>query len=262
MNDILEKITLSSLIESTIVALFTILFLRFLTKINKKYLTKHEDNSQMNGLVKVSFQVVKTIIIACAILMVLEINGINVTSLVAGLGLASAAVGLALQDFLKDSIMGAHIVSDHFFSVGDTVKYNDLVGVIENFNMKTTKIRILVDNSVLSICNRNISEITKLSDIAKVDIDLPLAYEEDFERVDVVLNTIIKKIGEMDNVQDAQYLGTDAFLDSAIVYKLRFYCPRSEMYDLRRLALRIIQIELRDNNMSIPYNKLDVHYEK
>ena len=101
---------MSSLIESIIVALFTILFLRFLTKINKKYLTKHEDNSQMNGLVKVSFQVVKTIIIACAILMVLEINGINVTSLVAGLGLASAAVGLALQDFLKDSIMGVHMV--------------------------------------------------------------------------------------------------------------------------------------------------------
>ena len=258
MNNILEKITLSSLIESIIVALFTILFLRFLTKINKKYLTKHEDNSQMNGLVKVSFQVVKTIIIACAILMVLEINGINVTSLVAGLGLASAAVGLALQDFLKDSIMGVHIVSDHFFSVGDMVKYNDLVGVVENFNMNT-KIRILVDNSVLSICNRNISEIIKLSDVTKVDIDLPLAYEEDFERVDEVLNKIIVRIAAMNNVQDAQYLGTDAFLDSAIVYKLRFYCPRSEMYDLRRLALRIIQIELRDNNMSIPYNKLDVH---
>jgi len=152
VNNILEKITLSSLIESIVVALFTILFLRFLTKINKKYLTKHEDNSQMNGLVKVSFQVVKTIIIACAILMVLEINGINVTSLVAGLGLASAAVGLALQDFLKDGIMGAHIVSDHFFSVGDTVKYNDLAGVIENFNMKTTKIRILADDSILSNC--------------------------------------------------------------------------------------------------------------
>ena len=98
-----------------------------------------------------------------------------------------------------------------------------------------------------------------MSDVTKVDIDLPLAYEEDFERVDEVLNKIIVRIAAMNNVQDAQYLGTDAFLDSAIVYKLRFYCPRSEMYDLRRLALRIIQIELRDNNMSIPYNKLDVH---
>ena len=154
--------------------------------------------------------------------------------------------------------MGVHNVSDHFFSVGDMVKYNDLVGVVENFNMMTTKIRILVDNSVLSICNRNISEITKLSDIAKVDIDLPLAYEEDFERVDEVLNKIIVRIAAMNNVQDAQYLGTDAFLDSAIVYKLRFYCPRSEMYDLRRLALRIIQIELRDNNISIPYNKFAI----
>ena len=259
MNNLLEKITLSSLIESVVVVLFTVLVLRFLTKINRKYLLKHEDNTQMGPLVKVSFQIVKTIIIACAVLLVLEINGINVTSLVAGLGLASAAVGLALQDYLKDSIMGAHIVADHFFGVGDVVRYNDLVGVVESFNMKTTKIRILVDDSVLNICNRNISEITKLSETAKVDIDLPLSYEEDFEKVDVVLNAIIKKISKMDNVKDAQYLGTDDLKDSAIIYKLRFYCPRSEMYDLRRLALRIIQIELRDNNISIPYNKLDVH---
>ena len=34
------------------------------------------------------------------------------------------------------------------------------------------------------------------------------------------------------------------------------------MYDLRRKALRLVQIELKENNMSIPYNKLDVHYEK
>ena len=65
-------------------------------------------------LMRVLFGVLRFLIVAGTLLMVLQINGVNVTSGVAGLGLLSAIVGLAKQEILKDVIMGIHIMTDQF----------------------------------------------------------------------------------------------------------------------------------------------------
>ena len=63
----------------------------------------------------VSYDVLKVLVILCVVLTILQINGVNVTSMIAGLGIASAIIGLAFQDLLKDVITGVHIVTDNFF---------------------------------------------------------------------------------------------------------------------------------------------------
>lgn len=259
MNDLLNKITLQSLISTVIVVIFVLILLYLINKINKKYLTRLDNESQMAKLFKYGFKLLRILVIACCIFIIFEINGINVTSLITGLGLVSAAIGLALQDILKDAVMGFHILSDHFFNVGDVVKYKDNLGIVEHFNMKSTKIKLLADNSILNICNRNIDEIIKMPDILTIYIILPLEYEEDFNKIDKVLTIASSKIEQLDKVSSAQYLGTDSFEDSAINYRLSFSCPIKEMYILKRQALRIIQEVLKENNINIPYNKIDIH---
>ena len=82
-------------------------------------------------LLRVALNVLRYLLLLVTILLILQINGINVTSLVAGLGIVSAVVGLALQDILKDVIMGLHILSGRFFSVGDAVRYGIMEGIVE-----------------------------------------------------------------------------------------------------------------------------------
>ena len=53
-----------------------------------------------------------------ATLFVLQLLGFNVSSVIAGVGIVSAIVGLSLQDALKDIIMGFNIIIDSYFSVG------------------------------------------------------------------------------------------------------------------------------------------------
>lgn len=214
------------------------------------------DNAKKEHLARSISTTVKYILAVLAVLTVLQINGINVSSMVAGLGLASAVVGLALQDLLKDAIMGMHIVTDHFYAVGDVVSYNGIEGVVVDFTAKTTKLRCLDDNSILSICNRNISEIRKLSNFSILDV--PLSYQEDAHRVRQVLEELCIRIRQVEDVEDCLYKGAGSFGDSAVIYKIFLYCPPEKKYALRRAALQILQEGLQEAGLSIPYNRLDV----
>lgn len=226
---------------------------------HKKYLAAGKAKGQKATIVRVAFGIIRTLIILGAVLAILQLNGVNVSSVVAGLGLLSAIVGFALQDVLKDIFMGIHIITDHFFVVGDVVKYGDIEGEVVGFTIKTTTIKSIIDQNITTICNRNITEITKMPKSTQVDIDLPLSYEEDIKKVHKVLSDICSKIGNIKGIDRCIYKGTQDFEDSAVIYKLRFFCPPADIPERRRDALRVIQNGLEDAGIHIPYNQLDVH---
>lgn len=205
------------------------------------------------------YNAARGVVVILVILAVLQINEINVTSLVAGLGIASAVVGLALQDYLKDIIMGTHIVRDSFFKEGDVVRYGDKEGVVIEFSMRTTKIRLFANGDILSVSNRNISEISVVPESQFQDIDIGLPYEEDHQRVFDILSDAASRIAQLDGVDDCVMKGIVNFEDSDILYKVRFFCYPSKKYDLRLAANRIILECLTEAGISIPYPQIDVH---
>lgn len=205
------------------------------------------------------FNVARAVVVILVVLAVLQINEINVSSLVAGLGIASAVIGLALQDYLKDIIMGTHIVRDAFFREGDVVRYGENEGTVIEFNMRTTKLKLLKNGDVLTISNRNISEISVVPESQFQDIDIGLPYEEDYQRVFDVLHEACRQIAGLEGVHDAMLKGITAFEDSAISYRVRFFCAPADKFGLRIAANRILLEQLTENGLSIPYPQLDVH---
>ena len=205
------------------------------------------------------YNAARAVVVILVILAVLQINEINVTSLVAGLGIASAIVGLALQDYLKDIIMGTHIVRDSFFKEGDVVKYGAEEGLVIEFSMRTTKIRCFSTGNILTVSNRNISEISVVPESQFQDIDIGLPYEEDHQRVFDILSDAARQIAQLDGVDDCAMKGIVKFEDSDILYRVRFFCYPSKKYDLRLAAIRIILECLTEAGISIPYPQMDVH---
>lgn len=201
--------------------------------------------------------ILKYIILTIAALSVMQSFGVNISSFIASFGIASAIVGLALQDMLKDIIMGVHIMTDHFYSVGDTVRYNGVEGVVISFNIRTTKLRVLSDGSIMTLCNRNVDEIAILSGF--FDIDLPLSYDEDVRKVHETLEGITEKLKDIPGIDNAEYKGTQSFEDSAIIYKIRFYCRPENKWDMWRACIKQIQEGLNEAHITIPYNQLDIH---
>ena len=191
------------------------------------------------------------------VLIILQINGVNVNSAVAGLGIVSTIVGLSLQDVLKDIIMGINITSEDFFSVGDVVKYKDIEGVVVGFSVRTTKIKNTFDDSVITVCNRNISEISRCGGF--IDVDVPLSYGESLRKIRNVMLKICERIKELPEISDCEYKGADSFNSSAVLYKIRVYCNLEYRYDIKRSAISIIQEELEEASIVIPYTQIVLH---
>lgn len=244
-------------IWSAVVGLITVAMYIVVSRISKNYYKKHLVTGTKATLMRVIFSVIHAIIVISGILIILEINGVNVTSMLAGLGIASAIVGFALQDILKDIIMGVHILTDRFFSIGDCVLYEGREGVIEAMTLKTTKIRDLDDLTLVTICNRNISEMRLLAE--RLDLDIPLSYTEDVRKVHETLKKICDDIAAQPLITSCEYKGTKKFEESDILYTVRITCEPKERPDVKRIAIKVVQEGLEAAGISIPYNQLDVH---
>ena len=245
------------LLTSVVIAVLTILLIILVQKISNRFAKQKRFSGEKSTIFRVISGIFRTFLILVAILLILQINGVNVTSLIAGLGIASAIVGLALQDFLKDVIMGVHIMTDHFYSVGECVELNGQETQIIAFTLKTTTAMSLDDHSIITLCNRNVEMIRRLSD--RMDLDVPLSYGEDRTHVDAVLRTVAERIGELQSVSKCDYLGTQNFNDSSIFYRLRIHCDPQKRPDVRRAALLQVRLGLEAENIQIPFNQLDVH---
>ena len=83
----------------------------------------------------------KLVLWAILVLAALDNLGINVTALVAGLGIGGVAVALALQNVLSDLLASLSIVFDKPFVLGDSITVGDMTGTVESIGLKTTRLR-------------------------------------------------------------------------------------------------------------------------
>jgi small-conductance mechanosensitive channel len=80
---------------------------------------------------------------AIAIILILDNLGVNVTGLVAGLGIGGIAIGLAAQGIFKDLFSALSIIFDRPFRRGDTITFDQTTGTVEQIGLKSTRIRSL-----------------------------------------------------------------------------------------------------------------------
>lgn len=224
--------------------------------VKNKFLKKGE-KSRKQGNIQLGLNAAKYLIAILMIVIILQINGVNVSSMATGLGIVGIVVGFALQDFLKDWIMGISIVWDGYFHVGDIVKYRDYVGPVRKFNFKSTKIWDVETGSLVTVSNRNISEIELISDWC--DIDIPAPYEVEAVRMRAVCGKIADLCANLPEVRSCDFLGTQEFADSQILYRIRIHCTEDKKNETRRRALGIIQDVFAQEKIAIPYSQMDVH---
>ncbi len=204
----------------------------------------------------------KYLVFILIILFALELNGVNTKSLIAGLGILGAVLGLALQDTLKDLINGITIIMDNFFVVGDIVDYQGFMGEVIELGLKTTKIKAL-SGQVKIVSNRNITEIINLSQkLACFTVNVPTGYDDEIAKVEEVLTNVSKNIKKVKNITDCQFLGMEEFDSSSVNYAVRVWCKKGTQWDMKRVVLKMIKQAYEENNLTIPYQQIEVHNGK
>jgi MscS family membrane protein len=129
---------------------------------------------------------VHILIWATALIFLLSEVGVNVTSIIAGLGIGGVAVALAGQETLANFLGSVTVLSDRPFSIGDFIEIDGKQGTVVDIGMRSTRIR-LVTGTTLTIPNKRVAESiienrTPRVDI-RVDFELHFVYETPVEKL-------------------------------------------------------------------------------
>lgn len=261
MNFINEYILKKEIIAPIIILLVSI----FMCSVSKKIISKIFKYSSLSNdgkkktIVNLINNIIVIIILFIAITTILEIYGIDTKSLVASLGVVSLVAGLAIQDLLKDFIVGVSIMLEGQFSIGDWVSINGFKGEVIPSNLRTTKLRAYT-GEIKYLSNRNISEVINYStDRTNLIIDVSVAYESDIDKVKKVLDELCSKLKQDYKLKDLTCLGIQDLADSSINFRLVAITKYSDQFDLDRILKREIVKAFAKNNITIPYNQVVVH---
>jgi small-conductance mechanosensitive channel len=147
----------------------------------------------------------RIILWAIVLLLILDNLGINITGLVAGLGIGGIAVALAVQNILGDLLASLSIVLDKPFIIGDFVVVDSLFGTVEHIGLKTTRIRslggeqlIFSNNDLLKSRIRNYKRMTE----RRVVFSFGVVYQTPLSKLKSI-KQIVQKI--IENAENARF---------------------------------------------------------
>lgn len=247
------------LLCSILVVIIGVIIYSLVVKLIEKTIEKSKvfNSKKSKTYVKLAKSINRYIFIIIVLVIILKIYDVDVSSMLAGIGIISVIIGLAIQDFLKDIIRGASIISDDYFSVGDVIKYKDIEGKVLVVGLKTTKIQELATSNIYSIANRNIEEVAVLSKLLYIKIPLP--YELNLKEQHKVIDDILQMIKGDTLIEDCINVGLTELGSSKMEYLLKVtYNPINKL-QVRRNTLEHIIEGLEKNNIKVPYDQIDIH---
>ena len=204
--------------------------------------------------------IVIAVILIVVVLTVLQLLGINVGSMLAGVGIASIIIGFALQDAMKDIFRGLEIVADDYYDIGDVIKYDDNVGQVTSINLRTTKIQDINTMNIVSIANRNIDKVEVVTGYIYLSAPFPLRIKP--KAATTIMKEIVKKIESLPNVTSVINQGITAVTNSSLNYQLQITCDPMNQLQARRDCLGVIVDVFAANRILLPYTQLDVHAQR
>ncbi len=261
MKYILKKEIIIPIIVLVVCLLLSIISKKIIYKIFNFKKIKIKDGKKKSILNLIS-NIIVFLITLIGILIVLEVYGVDTKSLIASLGVVGIVIGLALQDLLKDFIVGVSIIFEGQFSIGDFVSINGFKGEVIPSNLRTTKLKSLT-GEIKIIYNRNITEIINYSlSLNTLLVDVGVAYESDIEKVNEILDELCVTLKDKYNLKNISCLGVQELSDSSIVFRLGVSVNYQDSFDIDRKIKKDIVLSFKKNNITIPYNQVVVHSGK
>ena len=246
-----------SLITILIAIIFYNIFTSFIIKKFDNTKSKVFKNNKYGTYIKLFRSINKYLFLIIVIFILLKINGVNITSIITGVGVLGIIFGFAVQDALKDIVKGFDILTDSYYQVGDVIRIDKYTGIVKAIGIKTTKLEDIFEKNIVSISNRNIEQVEVLSHM--INIDIPLPYDLKLKEAESIIEYILDEIKKIDKVEKVEYRGVNEFSDSNIKYQIKVYCLPIDKVQIRRNSLTCILRCLENKKIQIPFNQIDIH---
>ncbi|MFU8813633.1 MAG: mechanosensitive ion channel family protein [Balneolaceae bacterium] len=209
----------------------------------------------MGSLINITLKVILILIVAGMI-------GIETTSLIALVGAAGLAVGLALQGSLANFAGGVIILVFKPFKVNDVIEEGDHMGVVERIDILYTQLRTF-DLRVVTIPNGQLANSSVINytrkDTRRVDMSVGISYSDNIGKAREALLAMLKKDERILADPEPVVVFTN-FGDSSLDLSVRAFCKTENYWPVFWDNMERIKTTLDESGITIPFPQRDVHF--
>ena len=227
---------------------------------NRQAKLSAEGAQRQSGSISVLMFVVRVVLFGLAGLLALDNLGINITALVAGLGIGGIAIALAVQTILGDLLASLSITLDKPFEEGDWLRIDDLEGTVEHIGVKSTRLRsvsgeqiVLSNADLLKSRVRNMGRMPERRALFQFGI----AYETPPKKLAEVAH-IVERVVEGVSGTRFEYCKLRQFGDSALQFEVAYFVPepataRHKFLNIGDEVYRRIHAAFADHGIAFAY---------
>ena len=205
--------------------------------------------------------IVYAFLLIAVVLAAIDSLGVNVTSVMAIVGAAGLAIGLALKDSLANFAAGVMIIIFRPFETGDFITAGGTSGVVDEIHLFATLMhtgdnqRIIVPNN--AIISGNIVN-TSTFPTRRVDLVFGIGYDDNIGQARGIIEAVMSA---HDRILDdpAPAIAVGELADSSVNLNVRPWVKAEDYWSVRADLLETIKIEFDQAGISIPYPQQDVH---
>lgn len=223
------------------------------------------NNKEMDkAVVDFIHALVRYLLFVIVLIAALSRIGVQTASVVAVIGAAGLAVGLALQGSLSNFAAGVLIVAFRPFKSGDYVEIGGVAGSVSSIQIFQT-VLTTPDNKMVIVPNASVigGAITNYSrhDTRRIDHVIGVSYGADLQKTKQVITKVLEA-DERILKEPSITVGVVALADSSVNFVVRPWCRTEDYWNVYFDTLQAIKEELDKEGIEIPFPQMDVHLNK
>ncbi|OUR73847.1 mechanosensitive ion channel protein MscS [Methylophaga sp. 41_12_T18] len=215
-------------------------------------------------LVNFASSIANAVLLLFVFIAALDQLGVNTTSLIALLGAAGLAIGLALQGSLQNFAAGVMMIVFRPFKLGDFIEAGGVTGVVEHIAIFSTILKT-GDNREVIIPNGQIysGAITNYSarDTRRIDMVFGIGYDDDMLVAKQIMEDILQT-HDLILADPAPAVAVAELADSSVNFNVRPWVNSADYWGVRSDIIEKIKLAFDEKGISIPYPQMDVHTDK
>lgn len=245
-------------IYTALLLLICVVVMKILLTILERSLTQFKVDKSLHTFIKSS---VKILLWFVTLMIVAGSVGIEMSSLIAILGVAGLALSLAIQSSLSNLAGGIMLLVSKPFAVSDYIEAGGVSGLVADIGLVYTKVKTF-DNKIIFVPNGQIAEEKIINYTSqterRVDMAFEIAYESDPEVAKQCIKDVIGN-HSLALFTPEPYVRVTAYQESSVKITVRVWCATADYWKLHDDLMEQVRVAFDEKNIEITYNHLNVH---
>lgn len=222
-------------------------------------------NHRIRSMLTITASLLKYVAFIVILCWGLAILGVNISTIVASVGILALIIGFSAESLIADVVTGAFMIFENQYNVGDIVEVDGFRGTVTNIGIRTTcitdpgdNVKIVNNSAMKNILNRSDKLSRSISEIA-------VPYATDLEKLEEEIPALMDRIYEKrtDIFKSApKYLGVQELAESSVILKFVVNVDEKDIYSGARLLNRDLLLGFRSLGVECPFPQVDVHQDK